>query len=193
MGLQTIPLRGEAKHPCGPPVPVPGDETLYYIFTTKDVYGDGTFELRYALFDLKLNNGTGGIVDPDGNPATPPSTLLFAKSTERITGNANWLIAHEYGNNSFRAYKITQQGIGNPVISSIGSDHNFATAANGQGYMKLGAKKSTGGSAFHAGRIQCRRSVRLCRFLGDGEQLQKRRSQKWQRTSLWRRAFGGWK
>jgi gliding motility-associated-like protein len=121
-------------------IPVPGDETLYYIFTTKDVYGDGTFELRYALFDLKLNNGTGGIVDPDGNPATPPSTLLFAKSTERITGNANWLIAHEYGNNSFRAYKITQQGIGNPVISSIGSDHNFATAANGQGYMKLGAK-----------------------------------------------------
>ncbi|AYB32137.1 PKD domain-containing protein [Chryseolinea soli] len=122
-------------------IPVPGDETLYYIFTTKAVYGDGTFELRYTLFDLKMNNGTGGLVDPDGNPATTsPSTVLFTKSTERITGNANWLIAHEYGNNSFRAYKISQQGIGNPVISSIGSDHNYATAANGQGYMKLGAK-----------------------------------------------------
>jgi len=122
-------------------IPVPDDETLYYIFTTKAVYGDGSFELRYTLFDLKLNNGTGGLVDPDGNPATTsPSTVLFVKSTERITGNANWLIAHEYGNNSFRAYKISSQGIGNPVISSIGSDHNYATAANGQGYMKLGAK-----------------------------------------------------
>ncbi|MBL0740107.1 PKD domain-containing protein [Chryseolinea lacunae] len=121
-------------------IPVPGDETLYYIFTTKEIYGGYSYEMRYALFDLKMNNGTGGIVDPDNNPATSPSTLLFVKSTERVTGSANWLIAHEYGNNSFRAYRVTQQGLGNPVISSIGSDHNFATAANGQGYMKLGAR-----------------------------------------------------
>ena len=122
-------------------IPVPNDETLYYIFTTQAVYGSYGFELRYTLFDLKLNNGTGGLVDPDGNPATTSfSTLLFTKSTERITGNANWLIAHEYGNNSFRAYKISQQGIGNPVISSIGSDHAYSSAENGQGYMKLGAK-----------------------------------------------------
>jgi gliding motility-associated-like protein len=113
-------------------IPVPGDETLYYIFTTKEVHGTYTYELRYSLFDLKLNNGNGGLAESN--------KLLFSKSTERITGNGNWLIAHEYGNNSFRAYKITQQGISNPVISSIGSDHSITVAENGQGYMELGAQ-----------------------------------------------------
>lgn len=112
-------------------IPVPGDETLYYIFTTNEIYGTGTYEVRYSLFDLKLNNGVGGIAEFN--------QLLFGPATERITGDENWLIAHEYGNNSFRAYRITPQGIGNPVISSIGSDHMMTSAENGQGYMKLGA------------------------------------------------------
>ncbi|MEO7992406.1 MAG: PKD domain-containing protein, partial [Chryseolinea sp.] len=110
-------------------IPVPGDETLFYIFTTQEIQGSNTYELRYSLFDLKLNNGLGGL--------TKYNVLLFAKSTERITSNGNWLIAHEYGNNSFRAYQVTSAGIGNPVISSIGSDHASNDAANGQGYMKL--------------------------------------------------------
>jgi large repetitive protein len=113
-------------------IPVPGDETLYYIFTTQEIYGTGTFELRYSLFDLKLNNGVGGLAQSN--------QLLFAPSTERITGDANWLIAHEYGNNSFRAYRITPTGIANPIVSAIGSDHNITSAENGQGYMKLGAQ-----------------------------------------------------
>lgn len=112
-------------------IPVPGDETLYYIFTTQPME-DGTFELRYSLFDLKLNNGLGGLAEVN--------QLLFAPSTERITGDANWLIAHEYGNNTFRAYRISTSGIGNPIISAIGSDHSFSGVESGQGYMKLGAQ-----------------------------------------------------
>lgn len=112
-------------------MPVAGDETLYYIFTTQNIFGTSTFELRYSLYDLKANNGEGDVVQQN--------ILLFAKSTERITGNDNWLIAHEYGNNSFRAYNISPQGIGSPVISSVGSDHNLTIQANGEGYMKLGA------------------------------------------------------
>lgn len=116
---------------------VPGDPTLYYIFTTQEVT-DGTYELRYTLFDLKLNGGTGGIVDPDGDPATPASTVLFTQSTERITNNGNWLIAHEYGNNNFRAYEITPEGISSPVFSSIGSDHTIASQNAAEGYMVVG-------------------------------------------------------
>jgi large repetitive protein len=111
-------------------IPVPGDETLYYIFTTQEVHGTGTYELRYSLFDIKLNNGDGGIVEHN--------QLLFTRSTERITGNGNWLIAHEFGNNSFRAYRITATGIGNPVISGIGSEHSLSNEISGRGYMKLG-------------------------------------------------------
>lgn len=113
-------------------MPVQGDETLYYIFTTQEIYGSGAFELRYSLYDLKANTGQGDVVQRN--------IPLFSKSTERITGNANWIIAHEFGNNSFRAYNISAQGIGSPIISSIGSDHNTGIRENGEGYMKLGGQ-----------------------------------------------------
>ncbi|MFN3840469.1 MAG: PKD domain-containing protein [Cyclobacteriaceae bacterium] len=112
-------------------IPVPGDETLYYIFTTQEVHGTNTYELRYSLYDIKLNGGDGGLAQAN--------QLLFSRSTERITGNGNWLIAHEFGNNSFRAYRISPTGIGNPVISSIGSDYLLTDEGLAQGYMKLGA------------------------------------------------------
>jgi large repetitive protein len=120
-------------------VPFPNDPTLYYIFTTQKVYPDpgvNEYEVRYAIFDLKI--GDGNLVDLDNDPANglTPSAVLFTKSTERLTGNTGWLIAHEYGNNNFRAYPITAQGIGAPVISSIGSDHSLQYAENAQGYMK---------------------------------------------------------
>ncbi|MBX2940816.1 MAG: gliding motility-associated C-terminal domain-containing protein [Cyclobacteriaceae bacterium] len=115
-------------------VPVPGDETLYYIFTTQAIDGTSANELRYSLFDIKPNGGLGAV--------TQQNILLFAKSTERITANGNWLIAHEYGNNTFRSYPITAAGIGDPVYSSIGSDHTFQNPQTGEGYIKLGARNN---------------------------------------------------
>jgi PKD repeat protein len=110
-------------------VPVPGDETLYYIFTTQDITS-GTNEVRYSLFDLKKNNGDGDVVIKD--------QLLFAKATERVTASGKWLVIHEAGNNTFRVYPITSAGIGAAILTAIGSDHNPNVLANGEGYMKLG-------------------------------------------------------
>lgn len=110
-------------------MPVQGDETIFYIFTTQEVHGSNTYELRYSLYDIKLNGGNGGLVEYN--------KLLFSRSTERITGNEQFLVAHEYGNNSFRAYPISVNGIGNPIISSLGSDHMVTEELQGQGYMEL--------------------------------------------------------
>ncbi len=111
-------------------VPFANDETLYYIFTTEEVgSGVGNYEFKFSVFDLKLNNGAGGIAEKD--------IPLFSRSTERITANNNWVVIHEYGNNNFRAYPITTAGLGNPVVSSMGSDHSTAAKEYGQGYMKF--------------------------------------------------------
>lgn len=112
--------------------PVPGDGTLYYIFTTQQVDATNTSELRYSLYDTKLNNGEGGI--------SQFNQLLALNSTERITANREWLIAHDHGSNIFRTYRISEKGIGNPVISAIGSVHSLSEPQNAQGYMKLGAQ-----------------------------------------------------
>lgn len=119
-------------------VPFPSDPTLYYIFVTQEVYptAPSNYELRYAVFDLKILP-LGGL-KPLNAAGDVFSNVLFTKNTERITGNQNWLIAHEYGNNNFRAYPLTAEGIGNPVLSSIGSDHSLAVAEHAQGYMELG-------------------------------------------------------
>jgi gliding motility-associated-like protein len=115
-------------------VPVQGDETLFYIFTTQAINGTSALELRYSLFDLKENNGRGLVVKKN--------VLLFSRSTERITANGRWVIAKEYGNNTFRAYAVSATGISDPVFSSIGSDHSFKFQQNGEGYMKLGPRNS---------------------------------------------------
>ena len=110
-------------------VPVPNDETLWYLFTNEEVHGDNSYLTMYSIFDIKLNGGTGGILKSQDT--------LFTKSTERITSNNNWVILHEYGNNTFRAYPMTQGGIGNAVLSTVGEVHRTDVERNGQGYMKM--------------------------------------------------------
>jgi gliding motility-associated-like protein len=119
---------GSAQSVIG--VPFPNDETLFYIFTTEEVgTGTGNFAFKFSVFDLKLNNGAGGIAKKN--------ITLFTKSTERITANNNWVLIHEYGNNNFRAYPLTTTGLGNAVVSSMGSDHSTSSSTFAQGYMKF--------------------------------------------------------
>jgi len=119
----------------------PADATQYYVFFTNEVPESNNYEFSYAIFDLKKLNGDGDLVR-QGNVSTanPIITTLYNNSTERITGNANWVISHEYGNDIFRAYPINGQGIGAPVFSSAGEIHD-RTATSGKSYMKLSADR----------------------------------------------------
>ena len=107
------------------------DPTIFYIFHTDEVYGDQTFNLSYSIVDIKLSSFGEVIV------ANIP---LLSNSTERLTGaegtNTNYLVSHEFGNNYFRTFAITEDGIGGPYLSNTGSDHRFNTAQHGKGYMK---------------------------------------------------------
>jgi large repetitive protein len=110
-------------------VPFPDDETMFYIFTTESGGSAGNY-LSYSIVDMKANGGIGQVVEK-GN-------RLFTPITEKLTATPpngqSWLITHEIGTNTFRTYPVTDQGIGNPVLSSVGSVHNEAQA---KGYMKL--------------------------------------------------------
>lgn len=133
-------------------IPFPNDETLFYIFTTKPVFNAGRdYVLSYSVVDMKeISNGSDGEIVTFDKP-------LFENSTERITatnpGGFVWLIAHEAGNNTFRAYPVTDQGIGNPVLTSIGSSHDFNDEQSSQGYMKLSPDGSRLAVAFTSGGI----------------------------------------
>jgi large repetitive protein len=116
-------------------VQVPGADGVYYIFTTTPVE-EGSYELRYSIVDLKQR------------AVVSANNLLFTRSTERVAifggrGSNAVLVAHEYGSNTFRSYPISDQGIGDPVLSSVGSVHDLSDPAEAEGYMKFGGD-STG-------------------------------------------------
>ena len=114
-------------------VPFEDDETLYYIFTTQEIYGANEYQLKYAVVDIKEGNGLGEV--------TVKNQVLFAKSTEKLAafegGGGHWVLAHEYGNNTFRAYPVLAEGIGVPVLSSEGSVHSLNDPLSGQAGMKF--------------------------------------------------------
>lgn len=112
-------------------VPVPEDQTLFYLFTTQQS-SSGANEVKFSLVDIKADNqnGVGNVVTKDN--------FLFSPSTEHSAalnaGDTTWVMFHELGNNTFRAYPVTINGIGEPVFSSVGSNHGFNS---GVGAMKF--------------------------------------------------------
>ncbi|WP_087939305.1 T9SS type B sorting domain-containing protein [Algoriphagus faecimaris] len=110
---------------------VPQERTLFYLFTTQTT-ANGNNEVRFSLVDIKSENqtGVGNVVSKDN--------FLFSPSTEQsaafANGDTTWVMFHELGNNTFRAYPVSAQGIGQPVFSSVGSSHGFNA---GVGAMKF--------------------------------------------------------
>lgn len=117
-------------------VRVPEDTTLFYIFTPRVINSvPREYEMRYSLFDLR---GTHTVASGTEMGAIVSSNkLLFSTSTERVFHNGNWLVAHEFGNNIFRAYKMTDKGIGQPRTSAIGTIHDSNVPGMGAGQIKL--------------------------------------------------------
>ncbi len=118
-------------------VPVPQEETLYYLFTTQASAG-GSNVVKYSLVDIKADNptGVGNVVSKDN--------FLFSPSTEHTAalaaGDTTWMVFHELGNNTFRAYPVSSNGIGVPVLSSAGSNHGFNSGVGAMKFSPDGTK-----------------------------------------------------
>lgn len=118
-------------------VPIPQQETVFYVFTTQRS-ADGSNRVKYSVVDIKA-----GATEPNANidgvgNVVSKGNFLFSPSTEQsaalASGDTTWVLFHELGNNTFRAYPVSQFGIGSPVFSSVGSSHGFNT---GVGTMKF--------------------------------------------------------
>jgi gliding motility-associated-like protein len=100
-------------------IPKPGSNSIYYIFTADAVENNGAGGYRYSELDMTLNGGLGNIT-------ANKNILLYAPSTEKLTAASHsngidiWVITKDIGNHTFRAYKVTCNGIDlNPVLSTV--------------------------------------------------------------------------
>jgi large repetitive protein len=118
-------------------VAVPTQPTLFYLFTTQ-ASASGTNTVSYSLVDIKSENQTGV-----GNVVTK-NNFLFSPSTEQSAAFAGsdttWVVFHELGNNTFRAYPVSENGIGRPVLSSVGSSHGFNSGVGAMKFSPDGTK-----------------------------------------------------
>ncbi|HCB45942.1 MAG: hypothetical protein CL554_19610 [Algoriphagus sp.] len=118
-------------------VPVPDEQTLFYLFTTQRS-ANGSNQVKFSLVDIKSDNPTGV-----GNVVTKDN-FLFSPSTEHSAafnnGDTTWVLFHELGNNTFRAYPVSSQGIGQPVLSSVGSNHGFNSGVGAMKFSPDGSK-----------------------------------------------------
>jgi gliding motility-associated-like protein len=124
-------------------IPQPGSENLFFIFTASP-QGDFVYEVGgnikgfyFSLVDLSLNKGMGGILIK--NQLLSLSTTEKIAGTKHANGSDIWVVMHEWNNNRFRSYLITNQGIQRPVISEVGSVHTGGVVddRNAIGQMKF--------------------------------------------------------
>ncbi|MEO9870060.1 PKD domain-containing protein [Ekhidna sp.] len=114
-------------------MPYGDDETMFYIFTTEQVYGDDEYALRYSIVDMKEDTARGKVI--------VKNIKLMDNGTERITGSGftgnDIILAHEFGNNTFRSYRTSPNGLSGAIYSPSGEVHDFMQELSATGYMKI--------------------------------------------------------
>lgn len=101
-------------------VPMPGNNNLFFIFTTGCIENNFATGYKYSIVDMSGDNGNGQV--------TSKNSLLWPSCTERITaarhsnGNDVWVITNDNNSNIFRSWLITCTGLQlSPVVSTIGT------------------------------------------------------------------------
>lgn len=100
-------------------VPVPNNDSLYYIFTADAFERNYVNGYRYSIVNIRRNGGLGDVISKNN--------LLSAPSTERLTAarHANgvdvWVITNDLNSNVFKSYLVNCTGLQTtPVISTVG-------------------------------------------------------------------------
>jgi len=107
----------------------PGENKLYYIFTTDAIENNLARGLNYSIVDLDRNGGLGEVISKNKSLYLPVPEKVTAVRHEN--GIDIWIITHEWNSSSFRAYLLTSSGLnsienstpGFPVISTVGTYH----------------------------------------------------------------------
>ena len=104
-------------------VPMPGENTKYYVFTT-DAWQYGVpIQVGYSIVDMCGDNGYGEVLIDKKNILLLDSADEKLAVTQHENGIDYWLVAHKHFSSAFYTYLISENGMSEPVISEIGSIH----------------------------------------------------------------------
>ncbi|MDJ1481044.1 T9SS type A sorting domain-containing protein [Cytophagaceae bacterium YF14B1] len=146
-------------------VPVPESESLYYLFSlypvtnnipdtsancifgdlSEGLIGNGTysFQLRYSIIDMQLDDGKGDIVDDQNNLFLTDNLSAKLTAVPHTNGTDYWLILHEAVGDSFYTCLIDTSGIQPPSQQRIGSEYQVRPSSIGSYHEVLGEVKAS--------------------------------------------------
>lgn len=119
-------------------VPVPRQDSVYYVFTTAAQAGGPFDGLAYSTVDMRMQNGLGEVVQKN-QPLMNPSTEKLT-ATRHANGRDVWVLSHQWNSDAFFAFRVTCDGILPPVVSHSGSVHLSDGVSNGTA-SAIGAMK----------------------------------------------------
>ncbi|MDR6193187.1 PKD domain-containing protein [Siphonobacter sp. SORGH_AS_0500] len=110
-----------------------GCETIYYVFTTRDV-NDSIRCLEYTRVDMRGNGGKGIILDKN-NQTGECNVSERLTSIQNPADSSYWVLSHENGTSKFILKRLTKSGLEDANSPSIGLPHT--TKYQGEGQIKF--------------------------------------------------------
>lgn len=113
-------------------VPQPGNDSIYYIFTTPHSAHQTGF--RYSIVNLNLNGGMGDVITLNVPLVTPVPEKVTA--VHHANQKDIWVVTRIWDTDEFYAYLLTDSGLSAPVVSHIGVVQNLMPSAGINGQLK---------------------------------------------------------
>jgi len=117
-------------------IPVPDNDSLFFVFTTDGLERDLENGLRYSVVDMCMEEGMGDVIADQKNIPLLDNAAEKLAAVKHENNKDVWLIAHEHGTDAFYTYLITNEGIDTTIITNIGSVHEGTGFYSAIGQMK---------------------------------------------------------
>ncbi len=113
-------------------VPLPGNDSIYYIFTV-DVENGGK-GLNYSIVNINLNGGLGSVITKNTN--------LLVSANEKLTAVRHnnqkdiWVITRQFESDKYYAWLVNAAGISNTPVISVSPNYLGSPVNTSRGYLK---------------------------------------------------------
>src|SRR5690606_2064773 len=112
-------------------VPQPGNDSIYYIFTTAQ---PNSAPMCYSVVNMNLNNGLGDVMLK--NQVLQPVSSEQLNAVQMPGTPDYWVVTHDIGNNDYNLYMVTASGVDPyPFTTSIGPVIDFIPGSQNYNYV----------------------------------------------------------
>ena len=111
----------------------------YYLFTVSSGLccgSDINDGLRYSKIDMCIDNSLGGVLQTEKNIKLVDTVAEKIAVTRHSNGTDYWILTHKFHSNEFWALHLSNLGIIDTVVTSIGTSHT-GDIAGSQGQLKF--------------------------------------------------------